>query len=207
MQPQANGVRFIAMRKLTVSLVIVCLGLFCLSVNAQNAAPQSSATPAAAPSAASPAAPVNTAKPGDVDSIEHILAATYDVISGPAGPRDWDRFRSLFYPGARLIPSHRDEKGVVSARALTPDEYATRGQGFFSKEGFFENTVANRIETWDNIAHVFSTYESRHAKGEKPFARGINSFQLLNDGTRWWVVTIYWESEDKDHPLPEKYLK
>jgi hypothetical protein len=195
------------MRKLIISIFTVCLGLFCLSANAQNAAPQSSATPAAAPPAASAAAPVNTAKPGDVDTVEHILAATYDVISGPAGPRDWDRFRSLFYPGARLIPSHRDEKGVVSARALTPDEYATRGQGFFSKEGFFENTVANRIETWDNIAHVFSTYESRHAKGEKPFARGINSFQLLNDGTRWWVVTIYWESEDKDHPLPEKYLK
>lgn len=195
------------MRKLSASLFTICLGLFCLSVNAQNAAPQSSATPSAAPPAASTAAPVNTAKPGDVDTVEHILAATYDVISGPAGPRDWDRFRSLFYPGARLIPSHRDEKGVVSARALTPDEYAARGQGFFSKEGFFENTVANRIETWDNIAHVFSTYESRHAKGEKPFARGINSFQLLNDGTRWWVVTIYWESEDKDHPLPEKYLK
>jgi len=195
------------MRKLSASLFTICLGFFCLSVNAQNAAPQSSATPSAAPPAASTAAPVNTAKPGDVDTVEHILAATYDVISGPAGPRDWDRFRSLFYPGARLIPSHRDEKGVVSARALTPDEYAARGQGFFSKEGFFENTVANRIETWDNIAHVFSTYESRHAKGEKPFARGINSFQLLNDGTRWWVVTIYWESEDKDHPLPEKYLK
>jgi hypothetical protein len=194
------------MRKLSASLFTICLGLFCLNVNAQNAAPQSSATPAAAP-AASVAAPVNTAKPGDVDTVEHILSATYDVISGPAGPRDWDRFRSLFYPGARLIPSHRDEKGVVSARALTPDEYATRGQAFFSKDGFFENTVANRIETWDNIAHVFSTYESRHAKGDKPFARGINSFQLLNDGTRWWVVTIYWESEDKDHPLPEKYLK
>jgi hypothetical protein len=192
------------MRKLITSIFTVCLGLFCLSANAQNAASQP--TPAAAP-AASAAVPANTAKPGDVDTVEHILAATYDVISGPAGPRDWDRFRSLFYPGARLIPSHRDEKGVVSARALTPDEYATRGQGFFSKEGFFENTVANRIETWDNIAHVFSTYESRHAKGEKPFARGINSFQLLNDGTRWWVVTIYWESEDAAHPLPEKYLK
>ena len=142
-----------------------------------------------------------------MDTIEHILAATYDVISGPAGPRDWDRFRSLFYPGARLIPSRRDDKGVISLRMLSPDEYATRGQDIFSKMGFFENSVSNKVEQWDNIAHVFSTYESRHAKGEKPFARGINSFQLLNDGTRWWVVTIYWEAEDKDHQLPEKYLK
>ncbi len=81
------------------------------------------------------------------------------------------------------------------------------GRTAFSKEGFFENAVANRVEAWDNIAHVFSTYESHHVKGDKPFARGINSFQLFNDGTRWWVMTIYWESEDPAHPLPEKYLK
>jgi hypothetical protein len=142
-----------------------------------------------------------------VDSIEHIIAAVYDVISGPAGPRDWDRFRGFFYSGARLIPTRRDEKGPVTARVLTPDEYAKRGQDYFSKEGFFENSVANRVEQWDNIAHVWSTYESHHAKGDKPFARGINSFQLLNDGTRWWILTIYWEAEDQTHQLPEKYLK
>lgn len=195
------------MRKLIFSVIVICFGLACLSGNTQSAAQQPSPTPAAT-QAASANAPVDTAKPGDVDSIEHILAATYDVISGPAGPRDWDRFRSLFYPGARLIPTYRDDKtGVVSARALTPDEYAVRGQAFFSKEGFFENTVSNRVENWDSIAHVFSTYESRHAKGEKPFARGINSFQLLNDGKRWWVMTIYWEAEDATHQLPKKYTK
>jgi hypothetical protein len=192
------------MRKLIASIFTICLGLT-LGANAQSASQQAAPPPSATPAAAS--APANTAKPGDVDTIEHILAATYDVISGPAGPRDWDRFRSLFYPGARLIPSRRDDKGVISARTLSADDYATRGQDMFSKMGFFENTVSNKIEQWDNIAHVFSTYESRHAKGEKPFARGINSFQLLNDGTRWWVVTIYWEAEDKDHQLPEKYLK
>lgn len=193
------------MKKLIASIFTVCLGLTCMSAQAQSASQQPSPAPVAAPSAG--AAPTNALKPGDVDTIEHILAATYDVISGPAGPRDWDRFRSLFAPGARLIPTHRNEKGVVSAQALTPDEYSVRGQAFFSKEGFFENSVSNKIEHWDNIAHVFSTYESHHAKGDKPFARGINSFQLMYDGTRWWVVTIYWEQEDAAHPLPEKYLK
>ena len=151
--------------------------------------------------------PIASTRPGDVDSIDHIIAAVYDVISGPAGPRDWDRFRSYFYPGARMVPSRRDDKGAVTARVSSPDEYATRAQDFFSKEGFFENSVANRVEEWDHIAHVWSTYESRHAKGEKPFARGINSFQLFNDGSRWWILTIYWEAEDPSHPLPEKYLK
>ena len=143
-----------------------------------------------------------------MDSIDHILAAVYDVISGPAGaPRDWDRFRSLFYTGARLIPSRRDDKGVITARVLTPDEYVTRGKDAFANQGFFEASIANRVEQWDHLAHVWSTYESRHAPGEKPFARGINSFQLINDGTRWWILSIYWEAEAAGHPLPEKYVK
>jgi len=191
------------MRKL-IAVLTFCLGLAYLNASAQNPAPQPSPAPATSPA---PGAAAPSARPGDVDSIEHIIAAVYDVISGPAGPRDWDRFRSLYYPGARMIPSHRNDKGVVTAQALSPDEYATRAQDFFSKEGFFENAVANRVETWDHIAHVWSTYESRHAKGEKPFARGINSFQLLHDGSRWWILTVYWESEDATHPLPEKYLK
>jgi hypothetical protein len=191
------------MRKL-IAVLTLCLGLAYLNANAQNPAPQPSPSPA---TSAAPGAAVPTARPGDVDSIEHIIAAVYDVISGPAGPRDWERFRSLYYTGARMIPSRRDDKGTITARVSSQDEYATRAQDFFSKEGFFENAVANRVESWDHIAHVWSTYESRHAKGEKPFARGINSFQLFNDGSRWWILTVYWESEDATHPLPEKYLK
>jgi hypothetical protein len=143
----------------------------------------------------------------DVDSIEHIVAAVYDCISGPAGARNWDRFRSLYYPGARMIPTYRDKSGTVVAKPSTVDEYAERAGAYFAKEGFFESSVANRVESWEHIAHVWSTYESRHAKGEKPFARGINSFQLMNDGTRWWIMNIYWQGEEAGHPLPDKYLR
>lgn len=139
--------------------------------------------------------------------MDHIIAAVYDVISGPAGPRDWNRFHSLFHTGARLIPTHRDASGKVVATVLTPDDYAQRGAAYFNKEAFFENPLANRVEMWDRIAHVWSTYESRHAKNEAPFARGINSFQLVNDGSRWWILTIFWADEDPQHQLPEKYLK
>jgi hypothetical protein len=191
------------MRKRLLTLVPAALLLAaCTGAPAQNSQP-SQAAPAPSPAAA----PAATARPGDVDTIDHIMAAVYDVISGPAGPRDWQRFRGFFHPGARLISTRRQESGAVNARVFTPDDYATRGQDYFNKEGFFENSVANRVESWGNIAHVWSTYESRHAKGEKPFARGINSFQLFNDGSRWWVLTIYWEEEDAAHPLPEKYLK
>ena len=187
-------------------LLVVVLLLSCFAV-AQSAAPPS-AQPApqaqTAPAAAPPAA-----KPEDVKSMDAIMHAIYDVISGPAGQaRDWDRFKSLFIPGARLIPTgKRPDATVYTARVLSPDDYVSRAQGAFAQQGFYEQEVARRVEQWGNIAQVFSTYESRHAPGEQPFARGINSFQLLNDGQRWWVVTIFWQGETKDVQLTPEMLK
>jgi len=159
----------------------------------------------------SPAPPVTVqAKPEDVSSIEAILAATYDVISGPAGKkRDWDRFRSLFYQGARLIPTgKRPNELEVKARVLSPEDYIERSAPFLEKEGFFERGVSNKIDHYGNIAHVFSTYESRRkADDAQPFQRGINSFQLVNDGKRWWVMTILWQGETPENPIPPEYVK
>jgi hypothetical protein len=149
------------------------------------------------------------AKPADVKSIDSIVAALYDVISGPAGQkRDWDRFRSLFWPGARLIPVVANkEKSSYLPRPFSVDEYIAHAELFFAKEAFYESSVANRIDQWAHIASVFSTYESRHAKAEKPFARGINSIQVVNDGQRWWVVNILWEAESEQNPLSDRLLK
>ncbi len=154
-----------------------------------------------------PEAPV--ASPADVKSIDSIVAALYDVISGPAGQkRDWNRFRSLFWPGAHLIPlSPKQDKTGYAGRVLSVEDYVTRTEPFFAKEGFYESAVANRVDEWAQIASVFSTYESRHVKGEKPFARGINSIQVFNDGQRWWVMNILWESESEQNRLPERMLK
>jgi hypothetical protein len=141
--------------------------------------------------------------------MDAIIAAVYDVISGPAGaPRNWDRFRSLFAPGARLIPIVR-RPGATAAEASvrTVEDYIASASKSFERSGFFESEVARTVERYGGLAHAFSTYESRRAKDEeKPFMRGINSFQLLFDGTRWWVVTIAWQAETPETPLPEKYL-
>ncbi len=161
----------------------------------------------ASPPPSPSAAPAIPARPGDVDTVEHVVAALYDVISGPAGPRDWDRFRSLFHPDARLVPSSRQPDGTIQGHAITADGYVERGRDYFAKNGFFERGVNDRVERFDHMAHVWSTYESRHAKDDpQPFARGINSIQLLFDGTRWWVVTVYWQPEEAGHPLPPESL-
>jgi hypothetical protein len=164
--------------------------------------------PAAAQSAtaaSTTAAPA--ARPADVASMDAIMNAVYAVISGPAGqPRDWDRLRSLFVPGARLIPAHTGKDGVTMTRVLSVEDYIRLGEPIVRKEGFFEREVHRTVDRFGNIAQVFDTYESRHAADDaRPFQRGINSFQLLFDGHRWWIVTIYWQAERPDLPIPKKY--
>lgn len=149
------------------------------------------------------------ANPADVASIDAILVALYDVISGPAGKeRDWNRFRSLFIPGARLIPTRRQPTGEVEAHVLGVEEFVTAAGKNMAAQGFYERSIANHVEQFGQIAQVFSTYESRHKSDDKqPFVRGINSIQLMNDGKRWWVVTIFWQAEDAHAPIPKQYLK
>lgn len=157
-----------------------------------------------------PKTAIKEANPADVASIDAIMKSVYDVISGDAGKkRDWDRFRTLFHKDARLIPSGKNPTtGIVSATVFTPEEYIKRASAFMEKEGFYEREIARRTDIYGNIAQVFSTYASYHKADDKePFQRGINSFQLLNDGKRWWVITIYWQGETKETPIPKKYLK
>ncbi len=151
--------------------------------------------------------------PADVASIDAIITAAYEVISGPAGQgRDWERERSLFIPGARLIKTTKtagelNQAGTITPQVMDVDGFIERSRDYLEKNGFFEKEIARRTEQFGRIAHVWSTYESRHKPEDaEPFMRGINSIQLFNDGKRWWIVTIYWQHENADHLLPEKYL-
>ena len=142
----------------------------------------------------------------DTDSIGNAVRAVYESISGPAGARDWVRFRALFAPGARLIPMRPGADGPAAV-VMTPEDYISRTGPILERAAFYENETAARVEIFGAIAHVFSTYESRRAPGEKPFARGINSFQLIRQGNQWKVMTILWDSERDGNPIPEKYLR
>ena len=148
------------------------------------------------------------ANPADVESIDAIMTAVYEVISGDAGvARDWDRFRSLFAPGATLNPVGRPDGTTYVRQVITPDQYAENAGPFLEENGFHEVEIHRVTEQYGVIAHAFSTYESRErATDPEPFARGINSFQLLWDGTRWSIVSIYWLQESDDHPIPAEYL-
>ena len=151
------------------------------------------------------AAKVPPAKPDDVKSLDAILGAIYDVISGPAGSRDWNRFRSIFLPQARFAEVSTGPDGSKMVLTWNVDEFIRDASEVFSKDAFYEKGIVNRPESFGNITQVFSSYESRRSPTEKPFERGINSIQLLNDGKRWWVVSILWDSERPGNPLPPKF--
>ena len=194
--------------KVLIALTIIAGTVITTTAQTEKQKPMPAPSPAPKQlTVEAPATPA--ANPADVASIDAIIAAVYDVISGPAGKkRDWDRMRSLFVPGARLIPIGQRQDGSYGSRTLSVDQFIEGAEAFFEKEGFFEREASRQIEQFGQMAHVFSTYESRHTPDDaKPFQRGINSIQLMNDGKRWWVVTIFWQAEDEKTPLPEKYLK
>jgi hypothetical protein len=197
-------------------LIGFCLLGLILIANAQKSVP--AAAPAPPPLvgtlAAHPEWPA-AKNLSDVDTVDHLLASLYDVISGPAGPRDWDRFRSLFLPDGRLGVIRPETAATKDAPAkkgdaifLTPEMYVQRDDPYFKGHGFFEHSIANRIEEFSNLVHVWSTYESRHSKEDKePFARGINSIQIVHAQGRFWIASILWDEERPGSTLPEKYLK
>jgi hypothetical protein len=195
-------------RPLLVSALVFVIYFACNPTMAQTDKPSPTPSPGATPQVtATPPQP--EANPADVSSMDAIIAALYDVISGPEGKkRDWDRMRSLFVPGARLIPTERRKTGAHDWRLVTVEQYIARIGPLLEKEGFFEKELGRQTEAWGNIAQAFSSYESRHKPDDpKAFQRGINSFLLINDEKRWWILTVLWQSEDEKTPIPEKYLK
>ena len=143
-----------------------------------------------------------------VSSLDSTIKTLYNVISGEKGvERNWKQFKYLFKPDAKLIPSGKDKKGIYKVRYMKPDDYIKSSGKWLVENGFFEKEIHRKVEVFGNIAHVFSTYESfKSEKDKRPFMRGINSIQLLNDGERWWIINIYWTQETKSNPIPKKYL-
>ena len=144
-----------------------------------------------------------------VSSLDNTLKTLYNVISGEKGvERNWEQFKHLFKPDAKLIATGKNKEGVYQVRYMSPDNYIESSGKWLVENGFFEKEIHRKVDTFGNIAQVFSTYESFYSKADKkPFMRGINSIQLLNDGKRWWIINIYWAQESKEKPIPKTYLK
>lgn len=175
----------------STTLFLAASSVFPLPANAEVAS-----TPAKAKTAAE-----------DTVSVQNIITAYYDCISGPIGEvRDFDRLRSLFHPEARLIYSHWDEPvEKASLMIFTLEEFIGK-LGYLDKKGFYEEEIANEIHTFGSVIQVFSTYKYRAQDKSIPAGRGITSYELFFDGNRYWIMSMFWNAENEKYPIPEKYL-
>lgn len=141
------------------------------------------------------------ADPADVASLDAIVSAFYEVVSGPPGaPRQWSRDATLYWPGAVFtIPG--DGSGF---RNVSPSEFARESDRFLVDSGFVEREIHRETHRLGPIAQVWSTYEWRTAEGAT--GRGINGLHLLHDGDRWWITHATWTNEAEGVPIPEDYL-
>jgi len=148
------------------------------------------------------------ARPEDVASIEAIVKASYETISGGVGvPRQWGRDESLFDPNVRFVAVERDPKsGAIVAMITTHQEFVDVADESTVKEGFTERELAHKIERYGNVATVLSTYEGKNASTGKVVTRGVNIFQLYFDGKRWWILSMVWDQETPANPIPPDLL-
>lgn len=142
----------------------------------------------------------------DLSTIDGTIEALYASISGEKGvERDWETFDMLFAEDSRLMPTGLSPDGDRVYRSMSPDDYKENSGPWLVENGFFEEEIHRETDRFGPIAHIFSTYTSRNTKGGDLIARGINSIQLFNDGSRWWVMTIYWAGETENNPIPSQY--
>lgn len=135
------------------------------------------------------------ARPADVVTPRTIVNAMYEIISGRADePRDWDRMRTLYAPGARLVPIERDREGRLVARVFSPEEYIESRTPMLTANDFFEWETGHEERRSGSIVHVWSSYDAARTPGGDVIRRGVNSIQLWNDGSRWWILSETWDA-------------
>jgi hypothetical protein len=147
----------------------------------------------------------------DVESIDAIINALYTVISGPAGPKDWDRERYIMHPVARMmrgLPSGdlTGDRPTPGLRVFTGEQFIEYASPRLLTEDFYEYETGREEFRFDRWAHVISAYASTREMGQPPFARGINGIQLWFDGGRWWVMSVIWDWETGENPIPARLL-
>lgn len=133
----------------------------------------------------------------------NLIRALYAIVSGPAGStKDWARLRGLHAPGALITPTQHLGNGNFAAAPQPLGQFIGLNERLFAGRGFFERELVQQVEIFGHIAQAWSSYETREQADGPVMARGVNSFQLLNDGERWCVLSATWDTETASHPIP-----
>jgi hypothetical protein len=145
------------------------------------------------------------AREADVATLDGIITAFYDIVSGPAGqPRDWARDSTLYLAGVHFTTLTQRE-GRWTARTMSHEQYA-RSAGPMLERGFFERELHRLVRRWGPMVHVLSSYEWSTTADGPVGGRGVNSIELFHDGSRWWITYAMWADETPENPIPPELL-
>lgn len=148
----------------------------------------------------------------DVISIDAIINALYDVLCGPAGPRDWNRERFITHPGARMMrglpaDAPAGEPPTPGLAIFSTEQFIEYATPRLLAEDFYEYETGRKVFRFGRLAHVISAYGSTRSLDQAPFARGINSVQLWFDGGRWWIMGVAWDWAGPENLVPAELLE
>lgn len=148
----------------------------------------------------------------DVESVGAIINALYEVLSGPAGPKDWARERFIMHPTARMMRglpagAPAGEPPTPGLAVFSVEQFIEYAKPRLSAEDFYEYETGREVFRFGRLAQVISAFASTRGLDQAPFARGINSIQLWSDGRRWWVMGVLWDWEGGENRIPARLLE
>lgn len=171
--------------------------------------PENSTTVGNAQTSAAPHVQIPQKQPrvDDVSSIDGMIKAYYEVVSGPAGqPRDWGRDATLYIPGIRFVMISKNKSGKTTSQSMSHQEFVDGGDASMVAKGFYEHEIHRITHRAGDVAHVLSTSEHTAAPNGPSQGRSVDSLDLYWDGSRWWIASAtIWEVGTGDS-LPSEFL-
>ena len=143
------------------------------------------------------------ADPDDVATIDALIEAYYESVSGHPGSRDGERMLSLFIEGGKISVG----LGGNEPTHELAEDYLRTERFLTLTEDFFEREISRDTQRFGNMANVISTYGISDAMENTNYtARGVTVFQLVRHRDRWWILSTMWQRESPDFPLPAELL-
>lgn len=143
------------------------------------------------------------AKPEDVSTIDGLITAYYEGVSGPPGKRDGERILSLFIPGGKIKINVDGEEPTHQFA----EEYLRTESFLTISTDFYEREIGRQTQRFGYMANVLSAYGISDAwENEEYTARGVTAFELVYANERWWILSTMWQREAPDLPIPPELL-
>jgi len=130
------------------------------------------------------------------DEFKDITRRLYEVISQPAGERDWESVRHLYHPRATMVRTGIGDDEQPFVLAMTFDEYIDNATALLEGIGFSEVEISQDVTVFGNVARVASIYEFEYRlTDDVRRGRGVNFFNFVNEGAGWKIMNIVWDNE------------